>query len=181
MRISVETSCLVVVDVQERLAPAVDGGERVIENAGWLIKIAREVAVPLLVTEQYPKGLGHTVQALRSLLVDDEVMEKVHFSFMDSDPIRRQLASLGRRQIVVVGTEAHVCVLQSALGLLSEGYEVFVVADAVSSRRPADAEVALQRLRDEGVRVVTREMVAFEWMNRAGTDTFRRISKKYIR
>jgi len=181
LRISVETSCLVVVDVQERLAPAVDGGERVIENAGWLIKIAREVAVPLLVTEQYPKGLGHTVQALRSLLVDDEVMEKVHFSFMDSDPIRRQLASLGRRQIVVVGTEAHVCVLQSALGLLSEGYEVFVVADAVSSRRPADAEVALQRLRDEGVRVVTREMVAFEWMNRAGTDTFRRISKKYIR
>lgn len=181
MRISVETSCLVVVDVQERLAPAVDGGERVIENAGWLIKIAREVAVPLLVTEQYPKGLGHTVQALRSLLVDDEVMEKVHFSFMDSDPIRRQLASLGRRQIVVVGTEAHVCVLQSALGLLSEGYEVFVVADAVSSRRPADAEVALQRLRDEGVRVVTREMVAFEWMNRAGTETFRRISKKYIR
>jgi nicotinamidase-related amidase len=181
LRISVETSCLVVVDVQERLAPAVAGGERVIENAGWLIKIAREVAVPLLVTEQYPKGLGHTVQALRSLLVDDEVMEKVHFSFMDSDPIRRQLASLGRRQIVVVGTEAHVCVLQSALGLLSEGYEVFVVADAVSSRRPADAEVALQRLRDEGVRVVTREMVAFEWMNRAGTDTFRRISKKYIR
>ena len=181
MRMNASTSCLLVVDVQERLAPAIHEGERVVENAGWLIKVAREVDLPVRVTEQYPKGLGPTVPDLRSLVLDDELLEKVHFSCMESDHIRRELAALGRRQIVIVGTEAHVCVLQSALGLTQDGYEVYVVADAVSSRRPSDTEHALARLRGEGVRVVTREMVAFEWLARADTEIFRKVMPRYIR
>ncbi|MFV8835610.1 hydrolase [Aquisalimonas sp.] len=181
MRINAATSGLLVVDVQERLAPAIHEGERVIENAGWLIKVAREVDVPVRLTEQYPQGLGATVSQVRAQVLDDEVLEKVHFSCMESDNIRRQLARIGRRQIIMAGTEAHVCVLQSALALVEEGYEVFVVADAVSSRKPRDAELALERMRDAGVRVVTREMVAFEWLHRADTDLFRRVQQRFIR
>ncbi len=181
MLINAASSCLLVVDVQERLTPAIHEGVRVVENTGWLIKLAREVDVPIRVTEQYPKGLGHTVPEVRSLILDEEVMEKIHFSCMASDHIRREMASLGRRQIIVAGTEAHVCVLQSSLSLLQEGYEVYLVADAVSSRRPQDVQAALERLRHEGVRVVTREMVAFEWLNRADTDLFRKVMPRFIR
>lgn len=181
MLINAASSCLLVVDVQERLAPAIHEGVRVVENAGWLIKVAREVDVPIRLTEQYPKGLGHTVPEVRSLVLDEEVLEKIHFSCMASDHIRRELASLGRRQIIVAGTEAHVCVLQSSLSLLQEGYEVYLVEDAVSSRRPQDVQTALARMRREGVRVVTREMVAFEWLNRADTDLFRKVMPRFIR
>ncbi|SEO67740.1 hydrolase [Aquisalimonas asiatica] len=181
MRMNVDTSCLLVIDVQERLAPAIHEADRVTENAGWLIKVAREVDVPVRVTEQYPQGIGPTIPAIRTLLLDDEIMEKTHFSCMDSDAIRRQLAGLGRRQVVIAGTEAHVCVLQSALGLVREGYEVYVVADAVSSRRESDAIMATERMRGEGIRVVTREMVAFEWLHRADTEVFRRVQQRYIR
>ena len=181
MLISAEQSCLLVVDVQEKLAPAIHESERVIENVGWLIKVAREVDLPVRLTEQYPQGLGPTVAATRALVLDDELMEKVHFSCMESDAIRRQLAGLGRRQIVITGTEAHVCVMQSALGLVRSGYEVYVVADAVSSRSPVDTEMALERMRGEGGRVVTREMVAFEWLNRADTDLFRRVQQRFIK
>ncbi|MEX0871300.1 MAG: hydrolase, partial [Aquisalimonadaceae bacterium] len=147
----------------------------------WLIKVAREVDIPIRLTEQYPSGLGGTVPAVRSLVLDDELLEKVHFSCMESDNIRRELVNLGRRQIIIAGTEAHVCVLQSALAMVSEGYEVYVVADAVSSRRPLDAELALARMRAGGVHIVSREMVAFEWLNRADTELFRRVMPRFIR
>ena len=181
MLMNAQSSCLLVVDVQERLAPAILDSERVIDNTSWLIKVAREVDVPVRVTEQYPQGIGPTVPSVRALVLDDELMEKIHFSCMESDAIRRQLARLGRRQVIMTGTEAHVCVLQSALGLVREGYEVFVVADAVSSRRELDADVALERMRGEGIRIVTREMVAFEWLNRADTDLFRRVQQRFIK
>ncbi|MCH8504455.1 MAG: hydrolase [Ectothiorhodospiraceae bacterium] len=181
MLMNAGSSCLLVVDVQERLTPAIHEGERVVDNAGWLIKVAREVDVPVRLTEQYPKGLGPTVPAVRSLVLDEELLEKIHFSSMASDHIRRELATLGRRQIVIAGTEAHVCVLQTSLGLLKEGYEVFVVADAVSSRRAADVELALQRLAQHGAQGVSREMVAFEWLGRADTEVFRRVMPRYIR
>lgn len=181
MLINANQSCLLVVDIQERLAPVIHDSDRIIDNAEWLIRLAREVDLPVRLTEQYPQGLGPTVARVRSQVLDDEVLEKVHFSCMESDTIRREFAGLGRRQVVVAGTEAHVCVLQSALGLLRDGYDVFLVADAVSSRSPRDAELALERMRDAGAKIVTREMVAFEWLRRADTDLFRRIQKRFIR
>lgn len=181
MLLRAETSCLLVVDVQERLTPVIHEAARAVENIAWLIGVARELAVPVVMTEQYPRGLGHTVAELRRLVADEEVVEKIHFSCADSPECRKRLAATGRDQVVVTGVEAHVCVLQTALGLLGDGCEVYVAADAVSSRRAADAELALARLRDEGVRVVSREMVAFEWLHRAGTDTFRDVSRRFLR
>lgn len=181
LRMQAALSCLLVIDVQEKLIPAIHDGDSVMDSVAWLIKLSREMDVPVRVTEQYPRGLGTTVPQIRSLVLDDELLEKVHFSCMETDTIRRQLAAMGRRQVIMAGTEAHVCVLQSVFQLLEEGYQVFVVDDAVSSRRPRDVELALARMQGAGAQIVSREMIAFEWLKCAGTELFKRISKGYIR
>ncbi len=180
LRMTSSASCLLVIDVQEKLIPAIHGGEAVLDHVAWLIRLARELDVPVRLTEQYPRGLGPTVARVRSQVLDDELLEKVHFSCLDADPIRRELAALGRRQVILAGTETHVCVLQSAFQLLEDGYQVFVVDEAVASRKPRDTELGLARMRDAGAQVVSREMVAFEWLNRAGTDQFKKVSKTFI-
>jgi len=134
----------------------------------------------VLATVQYPKGLGGLVPSLAEVLAADEVLEKIHFSAVADGCLEGQEA-FGRRQIVITGSETHVCVLQTALDLLARGKEVFVVAEAVGSRRPEDKALALERLRQAGCVIVSREMVAFEWLHRAGTDLFRGVSREFIR
>lgn len=169
-------SALVVVDIQERLMPAIHEADRVARNAEILLQAAHHLSVPILATEQYPRGLGPTVPAIAELLPAGATIEKLAFAATGEQIFLDRLAMLDRRQIVVCGTEAHVCVLQTALGLLEAGYEVFVTADAVSSRTAANVAAALDRLRAEGVRIVTTEMVVFEWMERAGTPIFKTVS-----
>ncbi len=179
--ISRDRSLLLVIDLQARLLPAIHQGERVVKNCVWLTRIAAELGVPTLAMEQYPQGLGHLHSDLRVLLEADQVLEKVHFGGAFEPRCMDRITALQRSQVVVSGTEAHVCVTQTALGLLDAGLEVFLVADAVSSRRPEDARLAVSRLRDSGAQVVSREMVAFEWLKKAGTDEFRRINRDYLR
>lgn len=181
MLMRIETSCLLAVDFQERLMPAIHDADRIVANGAWLIQIAQRLGAPVLASEQYPKGLGPTVAAIRTLLPHEAFMAKTHFSCAAERNCMRRIDALGREQIVVMGVEAHVCVLQTALGLRAAGKEVYLAADAVSSRSPRDAELALERMRAEGVRVVSREMVAFEWLHQAGTDQFREISRDFLR
>lgn len=181
MLIERESSCVLAVDVQERLVMSLHHGDRVVVATAWLVEIATELGVPVMASEQYPRGLGHTVDALRPLLPEGSVVEKVAFSCVRSGDCYEHLRGLGRKQVILTGAETHVCVLQTALQLKEEGYQVFVVADAVGSRRDSDRELALQRMRDAGVVVVTREMVAFEWLRQAGTDEFRSISKRFLK
>ncbi len=181
MLMRTELSCLLVVDLQERLMPAIHRADEVVANGVWLIRIAQRLNVPILASEQYPRGLGHTVAAIRELLPAEAFMEKTHFSCAAERECMRRIDACGREQLVLIGTEAHVCVLQTALGLRAAGKEVYLVADGVSSRSPRDAELALERMRAEGVRVVSREMVAFEWLHQAGTDRFREISREFLR
>lgn len=175
-----DVSALLIVDVQARLLPAIHDGERVLQNCAWLLRLARELGVPLAVSEQYPQGLGPTVDTLRDLVAPEHIVEKVHFSCVAEGRLA-QLPGFTRKQIVVAGTEAHVCVLHTCLDLLAEEKHVFVVADAIGSRNPRDVELALARLRQNGAQIVSREMVAFEWLRRAGTDLFRRINREFIR
>lgn len=172
-----DRSALLVVDVQERLAPAVLEPERVIRNAGILIEAARRLGVPILLSEQYPKGLGPTVAELRALAPEGANFAKITFSCAAEPAIRRRLEDFGRDHVVVCGMEAHVCVLQTAFGLKARGLVPFVVADATSSRRAENRDAALARLRDYAIPVVTTEMVVFEWLARAGSDEFREISR----
>jgi len=169
-------SVLCVIDVQKRLAPATAEPERVIAKCALLMEAAAKLGVPMLISEQYPKGLGPTVDALGKLAPEGSIFPKLHFSCADDPDFRARLDGLGRTQAVLTGMEAHVCVLQTALGARNAGYQVAVVADAVSSRDPANKAAALQRLAANGVEIATAEMVVFEWLKAAGTDAFRALS-----
>ena len=171
-----DRSSLLVVDVQSRLTPAMNAPEGVVANIAVLLKAAERLGVPALVSEQYPKGLGHTVAELAALAPQGSVLEKVHFSCMGDAGLAGRLRHIGRPQVVVAGIEAHVCVLQTALDLLDDGRQVFVVADATSSRTSGNHDAALRRMDAAGVGVVTTEMVVFEWLGRAGTTEFKELS-----
>jgi nicotinamidase-related amidase len=177
MLIERQKSCLLVVDVQEKLAPAMADPASVISNAGILMRAAARLHVPLVVSEQYPQGLGTTVPELRALAPDSARGAKLSFSCAADPGLLQRIKDAQRSQIVIAGLEAHVCVLQSALGLQQAGYQIVVVADAISSRAPASRDAALQRLRENGVEVATTEMVLFEWLGQAGTPEFKELSK----
>ena len=180
MPMRADASLVWLVDVQERLLPAIDNGDSVAAACGWLADVAAELAVPVAASEQYPKGLGHTVASLRERLDPSAIAEKTHFSCVDAEGCRHVITESGRHQIVLGGIEAHVCVLQTALGLRAQGYEVYVVSEATGSRCPEDKRLAMDRLRDNGVAAVSGEMVAFEWLHQAGTDVFKRVTKGCI-
>lgn len=180
MLLEARRSQLIVVDIQDRLMPAIHEGERVVRHARTLIAAADRLAIPLMVTEQYPKGLGHTVAAVREALPGEaRVFEKITFSAASDRVFADAVAdgrAAGRSQVVLCGAEAHVCVLQTALGLKEMGYDVFVVGDAVSSRSPHSVSAATARLLHAGCHWITTEMAVFEWLERAGTDEFRALS-----
>lgn len=181
MLIYPNSSCLLVVDIQEKLAPAIHEGDAVIANVRWLAEVAKLANVPILTTEQYPKGLGPTVAELQDVLPKEGFMEKMHFSCMAEPHCNEKINSIKPNQVIIVGMEAHVCVLQTAIQIKQQAREVFVVADGVSSRNPADKAMALERMRHCGIHIVTKEMVGFEWIQTSGTDQFREFSQNYLR
>jgi len=175
-----EKTALVVIDVQERLFPAMDSDHReeVMRNIKVLAAAARRLQLPTVVTEQYPKGLGHTLQELREALpAGVEPIEKVAFSCWGVESVRARLTATGARQLLLGGIEAHVCVLMSALDLLAEGYGVHVVADAVTSRTQANWRLAMAQLRQAGAVVTTTETVLFQLLRQADTDDFRELAR----
>ncbi|KXB29945.1 hydrolase [Dechloromonas denitrificans] len=175
MLIRRDDSLLLLVDLQEKLAPAIFEGERVIANSVRLLEGARQLGVPAFVSEQYVRGLGPSVAAIRSAAIDAHFFEKTHFSCAAEPGVIDLLRAARRPQVVLTGTETHVCVLQTAFGLLGAGFEVFLVADAASSRTPENRSAAIERMRAAGIQIVTSEMVLFEWLHAAGTDEFRRL------
>jgi nicotinamidase-related amidase len=168
---------LLIIDVQERLLPAMLEPERVVAKTQILLKAAEELALPVTISEQYPKGLGRTVSALQTSSA--RVMEKLAFSCWRDEAIKSHLVTLhesGRPQVIVTGIEAHVCVLQSCVDLAQAGFAVFAVADAMSSRKAESAELAFERLRMNDVQVVNTEMVVFELLDKAGTAAFKSLT-----
>jgi len=170
-------SVLVVIDAQTRLAPAIDGGAAALGRIGVLLKAAGRLDIPVIVTEQYPAGLGPTVAELTSVLADfptpATVLQKIHFSAWAEPSFRAAVAATGRHQVVFAGFEAHVCVLQTALATHAAGYPSFVVADAVGSRDPRSLAMALDRFRLQGLTPIMAEMAVFEWLGQAATPEFR--------
>ena len=175
-----EGAALLIVDLQGRLLPAIHDGEAVIAEAVWLARVAARMGVPTVVSEQYPKGLGHTDPRVLEAAEGARVVEKLPFSCA-SDGCLAGTAIDAATQVVVCGTESHVCVLQTALGLVEAGKSVFLVAEACGSRRASDKAAALSRMAAAGVTIVSREMVAFEWLGQAGSDEFRAISRDFLR
>ena len=171
-----DKSQLLMVDIQERLLPAMSDPATVVKNGGRLLEAARTLAVPVLVSEQYPTGLGHTVPELANLAPANAVHEKVEFSCF-ANPALHAALSREQRQTVIFGIEAHVCVLQTAIEMSGAGCDVTIVVDAIGSRVAESKEIALRRMQDARVRLATTEMILFEWLRRAGTPEFKAISR----
>jgi nicotinamidase-related amidase len=174
MLLTAEGSVLVLIDLQERLMPAIHDGDVVVARAVRLAEAARLLDVSVLATEQYPAGLGPTVPPLAAY--PQAVLAKTTFSAAE-DPALTALLPADTAEIVVAGCEAHVCVLQTVLGLISQGRRVLVASDAVGSRDPADRAVALDRARHHGAEIVTSEMVLFEWLRDSRHPKFREVQK----
>ena len=173
-----EDSVLVLVDCQEKLMPAMADAETLTRNLGRLLEGARLLGVPVLVTEQYPKGLGPTIPPLADRLPPDATrFVKLAFSAAGEEAFFDALEETGREQVLLVGVEAHICVLQTALDLVERGLSVQVAADAVASRDPRHVANALQRLTREGVIVTNHESALFEWLGVADGEAFKAISK----
>ena len=171
-----DDSLVLLVDVQERLAPAIVDGPAIVEACRLLVEGARRLAVPVIASEQYPKGLGPTLEPLRASLGNAPRLEKLAFSCAREPRIAEAVRATGRRTLLVAGMEAHVCVLQTALDFRDRGYRVAVVADATGSRRRESQVRALERARAAGCSVIEVEMALFEWLERAGTEEFRTIA-----
>lgn len=175
-----DDSVLVVVDIQEKLAPAMarDTRRQVYTITQTLLTAAKELAIPVLVTEQYPKGLGGTVPEVADHFpAERRVIAKDTFSCCERAEFNEALAATGRGQVIIAGMEAHVCVLQTAIQLREAGYLPQVVSEGVCSRQEDHKANALARLGHAGVVVTNVESVLMEWLQRAGTDSFRRLSK----
>lgn len=175
--LSVEACQLVLIDLQMRLVPAMAEAQRLVKSCEVLVEIAREVGIPMTVSEQYPQGLGSTVAAIASKLVHQEAIAKVEFSIFRQARLQEAIAGYRRPQLVVAGVEAHVCVLQSVMDALDRGMQVFVVTDAVASRSLDSKLIALERMREAGAVLVTSEMVLFECLGSASSPHFRYLSR----
>jgi nicotinamidase-related amidase len=169
-------TALLVVDVQERLMPVIHEQEKIFANVNKLLRGAEILGLETIVTEQYPKGLGNTCSEIE-LGEGKTIIEKVCFSCMRSDAVSEQLKLTNIKSIIICGVESHICVLKTALDAVKEGYEVHVVADAVSSRTPENKQIAIDRMRQSGVFITSVEMILFMLLNEAGTDEFKAISK----
>lgn len=171
-----ETSALLVIDLQERLMPVIFENENVFASVNKLLRGAEVLGVETIVTEQYPKGLGHTCKEVH-MGENQNVIEKICFSCMQSDTVKDQLKLTNRKSLIVCGVEAHICVLKTVLEAIEAGYDVHVIADAVSSRTPENKFLALERMRQSGAFITSTESILFQLLNEAGTDEFKAISK----
>jgi len=165
---------LIIIDAQEKLMSKIVRREEVVGNIAKLVKFAKIAGIPVVLTEQYPKGLGRTIDDLRELIPDLKPIEKVSFNCFLSEEFRRRLEETGATTLILVGIEAHICVTQTALKGL-EKFRVYVIVDATSSRTEKDLTTAIERMRHEGVVIASTEMVIYEMLEKAGTDEFKEV------
>jgi nicotinamidase-related amidase len=179
-RLERSKAILAVIDVQERLMAVIHESAEVEANVARLLRGCRVLGVPAVVTEQYPKGIGPTTAAVREAMFESgtaEPLQKMCFSSHGCEEFASELRRSGRTQVILCGVEAHVCVFQTCRDLLAEGYAVFIVGDATSSRTARNLDFALRRMTSDGAILTTTEMALFEMTVAAGTDEFRAISR----
>jgi nicotinamidase-related amidase len=174
--LATENTVLVVIDFQERLFPVMHDKEKLLRNAVKLIKGASVLEIPIILTEQYPKGLGPTIPEIKELIPDVKPVEKVSFSCCDEETFSKAIETLKRKQVLIAGIEAHICVYQTAMALARAGYEVQVVGDCVASRDPENKLAALFKMSTAGISPTTSEIALFELLKVAKGDKFKQIS-----
>jgi len=173
-----DEAALLIIDIQERLAAVMDRKEQVVRNTLHLAELAKMQNIPVVVTEQYPKGLGRTVPEITAALPSSLPIEKVSFNCCGEASFNEQIKGLGRKKIVVTGMETHICVLQTSLGLLQEGFAVHLVQDAVCSRTKGNWKSGVEFIRDAGGVITNTETALFQLLGVAGTPEFKSISNR---
>ena len=177
MRIKKEDSIGLIIDVQQKLFPLIYENEKLSINICKLINGLKALGIPLLVTEQYSKGLGNTILPIREALGEYKHLEKMSFSCCKLDEFNKILNDSGKMNVIIAGIESHVCVLQTVTDLLEKNYKPVLIEDCVSSRNPNDKRIAIDRMRNEGAIISTYESILFELLVFSGTDEFKSISK----
>jgi nicotinamidase-related amidase len=175
--LNLDNTVLVVVDVQEKLSRAMHEKEALLESTVKAVAGAKILGLPVIRTEQNPNGLGPTVPEVAELLSDSPAVTKLSFSCCGEPTFMEQLAALNRRQVLVLGIESHVCVYQTVADLLKAGYEVQVIADAVSSRTPENKAIGLERCKELGASITSAETALFELLKKAEGDKFKQMLK----
>lgn len=181
MLIQAQDSAVMLIDMQEKLLPLTIDATAIEKNCRWLLQIAQYLKIPIITTEQYPKGLGPTVTGLSEFCAPDQPLDKICFSSIGDEKITDKIRETDCEQWILIGIETHVCVLQTALELREYDKQVFVVEDCTTSRNQHDKRLALDRMKHHGVDIVTREMVVFEWLNKSGTPEFKHISGAFLK
>ncbi len=176
MVLSAEDSILICIDFQEKLMPRIANAKFIIERTALAIKAFRTLGVPIVITEQYPKGLGRTVPELRALQ-EVEPIEKIHFNCFEEEGFRRAIEGFRRGKLLMSGVETHICVAQTALEAIRRGFEVHILEDATSSRSELDREIGLRRMERAGAIPSSVEMAIYEILRRAGTPEFKEVLK----
>lgn len=171
-----EEAVLMIIDIQERLTPAMKYGQKVVGNTSVLVSIAKALDIPIIVTEQYPKGLGNTVEELNKKLDGVSIYSKMKFSSC-TDDVNSALSQINKKKIIITGMETHVCVYQTVRDLLSMGYDVYVAGDAVCSRSKENYKNGLSLMSEMGAVVTNTETIFFDFMKEAGTPLFKDLSK----
>lgn len=177
MRIVQNATAAVIIDIQEKLLPHMHDGENILHNCLKLIEGLQILSVPMIVTQQYTKGLGSTVPPIVHMFSDFKYIEKLSFSCCDEPSFAEQLKSLRKSNIIICGIETHVCVLQTCVDLINAGFKPVIIEDCVSSRKPNDKHLALERMRQEGASITTLETILFEITRYAGNEQFKKISR----
>jgi nicotinamidase-related amidase len=171
-------AALLIIDIQERLAAVMKQKDQVLRNVLHLVELAKMQNIPIVVTEQYPKGLGRTLPGIASALPARILVEKVSFNCCGEASFNEQVKRLGKKRLMVTGMETHICVLQTSIGLLAEGYDVHLVSDAVCSRTKENWRSGLEFIRDAGGVVTNTETALFQLLGVAGTPEFKAISQR---
>lgn len=180
MLLNKDQSLVLLIDVQQKLIPFLAEKEHFLKQCQWMLKLAHKMAVPIVVSEQYPQGLGNTLEQFQPFYAVEDVISKRCFSCLGAPAYLERLQEYNQNQMVLIGIETHVCVLQTALDLIAKGYQVFVVVNAVASRELIDKKYALKRIQQAGGVLITTEMVLFEWLRTSADVQFKAISKEFL-
>ncbi|MEM4245952.1 MAG: hydrolase [Candidatus Bathyarchaeia archaeon] len=175
--IDTQNVIILCIDFQEKLLPYIFDFEKIVKNAIIMIKAAKILQVPIIVTEQYPKGIGRTVKPVADALGEYQPVEKVHFSCFQEEDFTSKLQKLGRENLIIMGIESHVCIYQTTREAINAGYHAYILEDAMSSRVRENHEIAVRRMISEGAIPSSVEMTIFELLKKAGTPEFREILK----
>ena len=173
--LNVSDTLLLIIDVQDRLAEMLKNGEEVVKNNTILAKSARILNIPIVVTEQYPKGLGSTVSELKDFIYPENIFEKTSFSALENKEVLGKIKSFNPKNIILTGIETHICVYQTALALIENGYNVNIVKNAVSSRNSKDYKTALDLMKDFGAKLTCTETVLFELLKTSEHPNFKEV------